>query len=60
MEHYRFELRGEAYNLTNSPMYANPVVNLSSPSFGETTGLWSGSTDFAGGRQVNIAIRLIF
>jgi hypothetical protein len=58
MEHYKFEIRGEAYNLTNSPHFANPQANLNSGSFGTITSVGNGLDTL--GRQVDIALRLIF
>jgi hypothetical protein len=37
-EHKRFELRGEAYNLTNTPQFTSPNTNVSNATFGELTG----------------------
>src|SRR5207302_56947 len=58
MEHYKFELRGEAYNLTNSPRYGNPRTNLNSGDFGTITSVGNGLDTL--GRQVQVALRLIF
>src|SRR5581483_3398008 len=35
-ERTRFELRGEAFNLTNSPVWDNPNGSVSSGSFGQS------------------------
>ena len=32
-ERFRFELRGDAFNLTNSPWFANPVTSVTDPNF---------------------------
>ena len=58
MEHYKFEIRGEAYNLTNSPHFANPQANLNSGAFGEISSLNNGLDSL--GRQINLALRLLF
>lgn len=50
------ELRGEFYNLTNSPHFNNPNGNVSSASFGTITGTLSGY----GNRQVQTAVRISF
>ncbi len=58
-ERFNFELRGEAYNLTNSPHFANPVTNVSAADFGQslsTIGTYNG----AFGRQINLGLRLMF
>jgi hypothetical protein len=53
---FKLEFRGEAYNLTNTPRFASPVTNLNSPDFGRITSTVNG----AFGRQVNLAVRLLF
>jgi hypothetical protein len=58
MEHYKVEIRGEAFNLTNSPHFTNPQTQLNSGEFGTITGLGNGLD--ALGRQVDVALRLIF
>ena len=55
-DRYNLELRGEAYNLTNTPRFLNPVTDISSPGFGQQTQTLNG----AWGRQVNLALRLMF
>jgi hypothetical protein len=58
MEHYKFEIRGEAFNLTNSPHFANPRANLNSGDFGTINSVGNGIDSL--GRQIDIALRLIF
>ena len=53
---FNLQLRGEAYNLTNTPRFMNPVTNISSPDFGQTVTSING----AFGRQVNVAVRIMF
>jgi hypothetical protein len=55
-DRYVAEFRGEAYNLTNSPRFMNPVTNVNSPAFGQQVGTING----AFGRQVNLALRILF
>jgi hypothetical protein len=55
-DRFNLQLRGEAYNLTNTPRFMNPVTNINSPDFGQTVTSING----AFGRQVNVAARLIF
>jgi len=57
-EHYKFEIRGEAYNLTNTPHFANPQANLNAGAFGEISSLNNGLDSL--GRQINLALRLLF
>jgi hypothetical protein len=35
-EQNRLEIRGEVFNLTNTPHFANPIVNVNSPFFGQS------------------------
>lgn len=55
-DRFNLQLRGEAYNLTNTPRFLNPVTNINSPDFGQTVTTING----AFGRQVNVALRVIF
>jgi len=55
-ERFNMELRGEAYNLTNSPRFASPVTNINSPNFGQEVSTVNGSY----GRQVNLGFRATF
>ena len=55
-DRFNLELRGEAYNLTNTPHYANPVTNFGSPAFGQITSMTAG----AFGRQLNVGVRVLF
>jgi hypothetical protein len=56
MDRFNLQLRGEAYNLTNSPRLANPATNINSPEFGQVTNTLNG----AFGRQVDLAARVEF
>jgi len=47
-DRFNLQLRGEAYNLTNSARFAAPVTNISSPEFGRSVSTING----AFGRQV--------
>jgi hypothetical protein len=52
-ERIRLELRGEAYNLTNSPRWGNPVSSINDANFGQILS--------AGGeRELQVAVRLTF
>jgi hypothetical protein len=55
-DRYNIQVRGEAYNLTNSTHFAAPVTNISSPDFGRSVATVNG----AFGRQVNLALRVMF
>lgn len=55
-DRFTLELRGEFYNLTNSPHFSNPNANVSSASFGTITSTLTGY----GNRQVQTAVRITF
>lgn len=55
-ENFKLEFRGEAYNVTNTPRFMNPVTNLSSPEFGQIVHTFNG----VGGRQINLGVRALF
>lgn len=44
-ERFRFELRGEAFNVTNTPNFAVPNSNASVSNFGEITSTFGSSAD---------------
>ncbi len=53
-EPVHLQVRGEAFNLTNTPWFANPDTNLQSPTFGAIT------SQFNSPRQIQISLRLAF
>lgn len=55
-DRFTLQVRGEAYNLTNSPRLVNPVTNINAPDFGQITSTVSG----AFGRQIDLAARVQF
>lgn len=55
-ENVKIELRGEAYNVTNTTNLRNPVSSLSSPGFGSSLGNVNGTA----GRQFQVGARLLF
>ena len=55
-DQYKLEIRGEVYNISNTPRWMNPVTNFNSPAFGQVTGSLNG----AFGRQFDLAVRLMF
>jgi hypothetical protein len=57
LENTRLEFRAEAYNLTNTPFFANPAVtNVNAGNFGQSTNLMPG----LGPRTLQLALRLIY
>ncbi len=52
-ERFNLELRGESFNLTNTPQFSNPDVNLGDANFGYVTGA-------SGGRNIQLGLKLSF
>jgi hypothetical protein len=52
-ERVRLELRGEAYNLTNTPRWGNPTNNVNNAAFGQILSA-------SGERELQVAMRLTF
>jgi len=52
-ERWSAQLRGESYNLTNSPHFNNPVAAVQNPSFGRITTAY-------GERRLQIAAKIMF
>jgi hypothetical protein len=55
-ENIKLELRGEAYNVTNTSNPGNPIADVSSPGFGSQAAELNGLA----GRQFQVAARLLF
>jgi hypothetical protein len=55
-EHIKLEFRGEFYNLTNTPHFANPSGSFTSGNFGEISSTLGGY----GNREIQLALRLVF
>ena len=55
-EHTRLEIRGEAFNITNSPHFANPIGNVNSAAFGQSVG----TLPYAPERRLQVGARLLF
>ena len=53
LERVRLELRGEAYNLTNTPRWGNPTNNVNNAAFGQILSA-------SGERELQVAMRLTF
>jgi hypothetical protein len=53
-ERLHLQIRGEAFNLTNTPEFANPDTNLQDPTFGAIT------SQFNSPRQIQVSLRLAF
>jgi hypothetical protein len=55
-DRFNLELRGEAFNLSNTPHFANPVTNINSPDFGQSVTTVNGIF----GRQIDVGARVLF
>jgi hypothetical protein len=55
-DRWKLELRGEAYNLTNTSNFRSPVASADVAGFGTTPGTVNGQA----GRQFQVAARLLF
>jgi len=56
MERFHLEFRGEAFNLTNTPVFNNPITNISAADFGQFTS----TVNQASGRAVKLGFRVLF
>ncbi len=62
-ERYRLNIRAEAFNLTNTPQFANPNTTMTSSSFGyvtSTIGSGTGVNGVGGGRSFQLSARVTF
>jgi hypothetical protein len=60
-ERWRVQLRGESYNVSNTPHFSNPSANVSSGGFMTITSALSRSNNLEGGeRQFRLALRITF
>ena len=59
-ERMKLELRGEAFNFSNTPKFGNPDGNFTSPTFGVISGAGDDFSDPASRRQVQIGLKLSF
>ncbi|HYO84707.1 MAG TPA: TonB-dependent receptor [Bryobacteraceae bacterium] len=59
-ERVRFEIMGEAFNLTNTPWFMNPVANVNDPLFGSVTSVVTQNGRPVSDRQFRVGARLQF
>ena len=62
-ERYRLDVRGEAFNLTNTAQFSNPSTNMTSSTFGYVTGTIGSGTGVngtGGGRAVQLSVKVVF
>ncbi len=52
-ERFALQFRGEAFNITNTPQFNNPVIAFGDPAFGRITSAY-------GERQIQLALKLLF
>jgi hypothetical protein len=59
-ERTTLELRGETFNFTNTPEFANPNTSVTSPNFGyvtSTRGSGTGVNGIGGGRALQLGVK---
>ncbi|WP_031497785.1 carboxypeptidase regulatory-like domain-containing protein [Bryobacter aggregatus] len=59
-ERFTAELRGESFNVTNTPQYANPDGGLANATFGKVTSAGIGNAADPGARNLQLGVRLLF
>jgi hypothetical protein len=62
-ERIAIEFRAESYNLTNTPVFANPSTSFTSATFGmvtDTLGSGSGVSSVGGGRWLRLGAKVTF
>jgi hypothetical protein len=52
----KFRLEAQAFNFLNTPFFGNPNTSVTSASFGQITGLYSGSAS----RNIQAAAKISF
>ncbi len=60
LERYELQGRAEAYNLTNTPYFANPDAAVTDSSFGQITSTQGFTTSGGNQRSMQIALKLLF
>ena len=53
-ENTRLQIRGEAFNLSNTPAFGNPNATFNTPQFGSVTGTQNNN------RQIQLGLKLLF
>ena len=62
-ERFKLDVRGEAFNVTNTPQFSNPSNSITSATFGQITGTRSSGTGVngvGGGRAAQVAVKVNF
>ena len=62
-ERFNIELRGEAFNLTNTPQFGNSSTSLTSTTFGavtSTVATGTGVNGIGGGRAIQLGVKVSF
>ena len=59
-ERVNLEFRGESFNLSNTPHFANPNANITSSAFGRITATQSGGDAIGRSREFRFGLRLGF
>jgi hypothetical protein len=62
-ERYNIEVRGEAFNITNTPEFSNPNTTITSSTYGYVTGTLGSGTGVngtGGGRALQLGLKISF
>ena len=62
-ERYKLDVRGEAFNVTNTPQFNNPSNSITSATFGQITSTRSSGTGVngvGGGRAAQVGVKVNF
>jgi hypothetical protein len=62
-ERYNIEVRGEAFNITNTPEFSNPQNSITSSTYGYVTGTLGSGTGVngtGGGRALQLGVKVTF
>ena len=62
-ERIKIDVRGEAFNVTNTPQFSNPSNSITSSTFGQITGTRSSGTGVngvGGGRAAQVVVKVNF
>jgi hypothetical protein len=60
IERFNLQFRSEFFDIFNHPNFGNPVLNVTSASFGEILSTRFPTGDFGSSRQVQFSLKLMF
>src|SRR5882724_4002773 len=59
-ENQTLQFRSEFFNIFNTPQFANPVGDISSPAFGQSLNTIGSAGGFGSNRQIQFALKFLF